>query len=132
MIVSSSFLLQPVTKFKSFTVEDRPGEQWISLKRKYGDKENIKVEATMFDGSVPVSKSSGDNAGEHMQLHITMIVSISKENGGNFLEIMCSAWPDSIEINKIFIRKPEMPAQPYAGPEFKYDNSITSYACFHA
>ncbi|KAF3450955.1 hypothetical protein FNV43_RR07044 [Rhamnella rubrinervis] len=44
---------QPVTAFDSFTVDERPGEQWISLKRKYGENEDIKVEVTMFDGAIP-------------------------------------------------------------------------------
>ncbi|KAM0957078.1 hypothetical protein ACFX13_025883 [Malus domestica] len=112
---------QPVTKFKSFTVNDQPGEQWITLKRKFGEKEDIKIEATMFDGSVPIPNSKGGaGLGKDVQLHITMIVNISKKEGGNVFEIMCSAWPDTIEINKLFVRKPEkMPAQPYAGPEFK-------------
>ncbi|KAM5578586.1 uncharacterized protein ABKV19_008746 [Rosa sericea] len=113
---------QPVSEFNSFTVDNRSGEQWISLKRKFGHNEEIKIEATMFDGSVPITKSGGGGGGlgEDVQLHITMVVNISKEEGRNALEIMCSVWPDTIEINKLFIRKPEnMPAQPYTGPEFK-------------
>ncbi|TQD95487.1 hypothetical protein C1H46_018899 [Malus baccata] len=75
----------------------------------------------MFDGSVPAPNSKGvAGLRNDVQLHITMIVNIFKKEGGNVLEIMCSAWLDSTEINKLFIRKPEkMPAQPYAGPEFK-------------
>lgn len=79
----------------------------------------------MFDGSVPAKKSGGGGGGgigEDVQLHITMVVNISKEEGGNALEIICSVWPDTIEINNLFIRKSgNMPAQPYTGPEFKYD-----------
>ncbi|CAB4272931.1 unnamed protein product [Prunus armeniaca] len=112
---------KPVTKFKSFTVNDRPGEQWISLRRKFEDNEDIKIEATMFDGAVPAPKSKGGSGlGKEVQLHITMIVNISKKEGGNVLEIMCSVWPDTIEINKLFVRQPDnMPAQAYVGPEFK-------------
>lgn len=79
----------------------------------------------MFDGAVPGPNSGGgvEGLGDHV-LHITMIVNISKKEGGNVLEIMCSVWPDSIEIDKLFIKKSDnMPLQPYAGPEFKY-------ACF--
>ncbi|KAH7547462.1 hypothetical protein FEM48_Zijuj01G0312700 [Ziziphus jujuba var. spinosa] len=109
---------QPVTKFNSFTVDERPGEQWISLKRKYGENEDIKLEATMFDGAIPGPNSAG-GVGDHV-LHITMIVNISKKEGGNVLEIMCSVWPDSIEIDKLYVKKRDnMPPQPYAGPEFK-------------
>ena len=112
--------MQPVTKFGSFIIDDRPGEQWIRLKRKYAD-EDIKVEVTMFDGAVPAPNSVGKGGiGEEMQLHITLIVNISKGEGGNVLEIMCSAWPDTIEIKRLFIRSNDkMVAQPYAGPEFK-------------
>ncbi|CAH8341271.1 unnamed protein product [Eruca vesicaria subsp. sativa] len=60
-----------------FTVEERPGEQWISLRRKFGDKENN-------------------------------------------LEIMCSAWPNKIEISKLCVRK-GVNSSPsfYDGPEFE-------------
>ncbi|KAB1218782.1 hypothetical protein CJ030_MR3G026662 [Morella rubra] len=110
---------QPVAKFDAFTVDDRPGEQWIRLRRKFRD-EDIKVEATMFDGSIPTSKSGGGGIGDEVQLHITLIVNITKGEGGDVLEIMCSAWPDSIEIKRLFLcRGVKMPAQSYAGPEFK-------------
>ncbi|XP_050383098.1 uncharacterized protein At2g39795, mitochondrial-like [Argentina anserina] len=118
---------QPVSQFNSFTVDNRSGEQWISMKRKFGHNEDIKIEATMYDGYVPVTKSGGgggggggEGLGPDVQLHISMVVNISREKGGSALEIMCSVWPDTIEIDKLFVRKPEnMPAQPYTGPEFK-------------
>ncbi|XP_021906485.1 uncharacterized protein At2g39795, mitochondrial [Carica papaya] len=110
---------QSITKFGSFTVDDRPGEQWISLNRKFGRTEDIKIEATMFDDSIPVPKSVGD-MGEDVQLHITFIVNISKGDDGEVMEIMCSAWPDSIEITKLYIHQHgKMLAEPYLGPEFK-------------
>lgn len=113
-------MLQPVAKFDSFTVDDRPGEQWIRLEKKFGD-EDIKVEVTMFDGAIPASKSGGSGSiGNEVQLHVSLIVNITK--GGDVFEIMCSAWPDSIEINRLFIRHGnKIPAQPYTGPGFKYD-----------
>ncbi|XP_061342500.1 uncharacterized protein At2g39795, mitochondrial-like [Gastrolobium bilobum] len=109
----------PVTKFGSFMVDGRPGDRWITLKRKFED-EDVKVEVTMFDGAVPAPSASGGVATvDDVQLHITLIVSISKGEGG-VLEIMCSAWPDSIEITRLFIRSNEkMLAEPYAGPDFK-------------
>ncbi|XP_013641693.2 uncharacterized protein At2g39795, mitochondrial [Brassica napus] len=108
--------LKPEDRFGPFTVDERPGEQWVSLRRKYGDKEDIKIEATMFDGSVPSSKStSGDP--EDVQLHITFVVNISKD--GQTLEIMCSAWPDTIQISKFFVRKSSKNSpNAYVGPEF--------------
>lgn len=121
LIVNNVRMLQPVAKFDSFTVDDRPGEQWIRLEKKFGD-EDIKVEVTMFDGAIPASKSggSGSSIGNEVQLHVSLIVNITK--GGDVFEIMCSAWPDSIEINRLFIRHGnKIPAQPYTGPGFKYD-----------
>ncbi|XP_010245555.1 PREDICTED: uncharacterized protein At2g39795, mitochondrial-like [Nelumbo nucifera] len=111
---------EPVTEFNSFTVEDRPGEQWVRLRRKCGDKEEIKIEVTMFDGSIPVPKSGDDAQGEDMKLHISLIVDVSKVEGCDVLEFICSAWPDCLEIQKVFLLKRDgMPAAPYTGPGFK-------------
>lgn len=114
--------LQPEDRFGPFTVDERPGEQWVSLRRKFGDTEDIKIEATMFDGSVPSSKStSGDP--EDIQLHITFVVNIFKD--GQTLEIMCSAWPDTIQISKFFVRKSSKNSpNAYVGPEFEYTDLI--------
>ena len=107
-------------KFDSFTINDRPGEQWIRLKRKFGENENITIEATMFDGAIPASKAAG-SLGEDVQLHISLIVNITKGKGCDVLEIMCSAWPDSMEINRLLVHGGQkMPSQPYTGPGFKY------------
>ncbi|KAF5741770.1 mitochondrial glycoprotein [Tripterygium wilfordii] len=114
---------QPVTTFNSFTIDDLPGEQWMKLKKKFGENEEIKVEATMFDAVIPIQKSVGDGGKrvpEDVKLHITLVVNISKEGVGEVLEIMCSAWPNSIEITKLFIRRNgKMSAQLYDGPEFR-------------
>ncbi|CAL0335258.1 unnamed protein product [Lupinus luteus] len=113
---------QPITKFDSFTVDGRHGERWIRLKRQYAN-EDIKVEVTMFDGAAPAPSSTATGGianADDIQLHITLIVSISKGEGDKVLEIACSAWPDSIEINRMFIRtNKKMQAEPYAGPDFK-------------
>ncbi|CAK9310360.1 unnamed protein product [Citrullus colocynthis] len=123
--------VQPVTKFGAFTVDGRPGEQWIRLDREYGENESIKIEVTMFDRAIPSPKSGGSSSGEDVLLHITTIVHITKGGGNDVLEIMCSAWPDSLEIDRLFLRRGE-PAQPYAGPEFKeldddLQNSLYEY-----
>ncbi|KAI4370943.1 hypothetical protein MLD38_019232 [Melastoma candidum] len=111
--------LEPEKKYDSFTVNERPGEQWVSLKRKFGDNEDIHVEATMFDGAIPASKA-GDGITEEMQLHITLIVNISKGKDDEILEIMCSAWPDSLEIRKLLVRtRQKIPYPIYTGPGFK-------------
>ncbi|PON80986.1 Mitochondrial glycoprotein [Trema orientale] len=121
--LENSPLNQPVTKFDSFTVDERPGEQWVSLKRKFED-EDIKVEATMFDGAVCSSITAGSPAPvagrDDVELHISLIVNISKEKNGNMLEIVCSAWTEELEIDKVSIRKQEsVLAKPYPGPIFK-------------
>lgn len=75
----------------------------------------------MFDQSIPAPKSGGSSSGKDVLLHITTIVHITKGGGSDVLKIICSAWPDSIEIDRLFLRGGEiMPAQPYAGPDFKY------------
>ncbi|KAF9688898.1 hypothetical protein SADUNF_Sadunf01G0035700 [Salix dunnii] len=110
---------QSPTKYESFTIDDLPGEQWIRLKRKFRENEEIKVEATMFDGAVPIPKSGVPGIKEDMLLHITLIINISKGDG-DVLEILCSAWPDSIEITKLFIRRRNKTSlKAYDGPEFK-------------
>ncbi|GMI81995.1 hypothetical protein like AT1G15870 [Hibiscus trionum] len=107
---------QPISRFDSFTVDDRPGEQWIRLKRKFGDKEDITIDATMFDGSVPVSNPTQDDE----KLHMTFIVNISKGDGGNILEMVCTAWPDTMEIKKVYVRGHNRTHDhPYLGPEFE-------------
>ncbi|TXG46291.1 hypothetical protein EZV62_025983 [Acer yangbiense] len=48
------------------------GEQWIRLKGNFGENQDIKVEATMFDGSIPVSKAGGP--GQDVKLHISLVI----------------------------------------------------------
>ncbi|CAJ1951383.1 unnamed protein product [Sphenostylis stenocarpa] len=111
----------PVAKFNSFMVDGRPGERWITLKRQYAD-EDIKLEVTMFDGAVPAptpTPNGGVTNSDEMQMHITVIVSISKGEDGGVLQIVCSAWPNNVEIKRLFIRADEkIIAEPYTGPEF--------------
>lgn len=101
-------------------MEDRPGEQWITMKGNFGENETIKIEATMFDGSAMVPKSGDDSAAENAYLHISLLVDISKGEGQD-LEFVCSAWPDHIEIQKVYIFNREKSlSQPYMGPNFRY------------
>lgn len=74
----------------------------------------------MFDGAAPAPSAKGGVANaDEMQLHITLIINILKGDGGA-LEITCSAWPDSIEIKRLFIRADKnLPAEPYTGPDFE-------------
>ncbi|KAK6120510.1 hypothetical protein DH2020_045768 [Rehmannia glutinosa] len=108
---------EPVPKFNSFKVDERPGEQWIRLSGKFGEKEEIKIEVTMFDGSIPMKKNDDS---EDVKLHITLIIDIFKGKDSNILEFVCSAWPDSIEIRQVFTRGHDrIKDQPYMGPKFK-------------
>ena len=112
--------MQPATEFNSLTVEERPGEQLVTIRGKFGDREDIKIEATMFDGyeHIPVDDSSAVN----VRLHLSLLVDISKGDGGNVLEFVCSAWPDCLDVEKVYIlRHGQMPARPYLGPDFRFD-----------
>ncbi|KAJ6862191.1 hypothetical protein NC652_039130 [Populus alba x Populus x berolinensis] len=111
---------QPEMRFHSFTVEDRSGEQWMIMRGKYDDIEDVKLEVTMFDGYVTVPKLGDDASGEDVRLHISFIVDVSKGDGGENLEFLCSAWPDRLEIQKVYLLRGEkMPGRPYMGPDFR-------------
>lgn len=111
---------QPVTEYNGFTVEDRPGEQWITLRGKFTEDEHIKIEATMFDGSVCVPPSAAECSGEDVRLHISLLVDIWKGDRNELLEFVCSAFSDSLEIQKVYIfRRDNSPIPPYMGPDVK-------------
>ncbi|KAI3868191.1 hypothetical protein MKW92_017024 [Papaver armeniacum] len=115
--------VKPVTTLGSFTVEDRPGEQWIRLRRNYGE-EDIQIESTMFDGICPAPKISDDDtdddADRNMQLRISSIVSISKGENDSVLQFVCFAWPDRLEIQNVFVlRRDGTVVKRYAGQNFK-------------
>lgn len=113
--------MKPVAQFDRFVVEDRPGEQWITLRGKTAEDENIKIEATMFDGSAVVPQSGEEGSKENVRLHISMLVDIWKGEGTDIMEFVCSAWPDSLEIERVLIfRQQESPSQPCMGPYMKY------------
>ncbi|KAA8521667.1 hypothetical protein F0562_012343 [Nyssa sinensis] len=81
---------QPVTEFNAFTVEDHPGDE------------------------------SDDGNGENVRLHINLLVDLSKGEGCDLLEFVCSAWPDCLEIQKVYLfsRDSALP-QSYMGPNFR-------------
>lgn len=102
-------------------MEDRPGELWITLRNKISDDWSVKIEATMFDDAVNVPVSADDSTTENLRLHISMLVDIWKGDGTQLMEFVCSAWPDSLEIEKVYIfRRGESLLQPYMGPDMKY------------
>lgn len=110
---------KPVSSFYSFSIDERPGEQWIKLTRKFGDKEDIKLEATMFEASVPVPKPGGVTTEDDIKLHTTLIVDIFKGEETDVLEFICSAWPESVQIQKVYLCGcDQIASQAYMGPSF--------------
>ncbi|XP_022731324.1 uncharacterized protein LOC111285915 isoform X2 [Durio zibethinus] len=122
---------QPATSFKSFTVQDRPGGKWMTMRGKYGDSEEIKIEVTMFDGCVFVPKPGEDSNGENVLLHISLLVDISKGQGCPEMEFLCSAWPDRLEIQKVYLlNRDKIVINPYMGPDFrKMDGKLQKMLC---
>lgn len=59
-----------------------------------------------------------------MRLHISLLVDVSKGNGCEMLEFLCSAWPDSLEIRNVYLFRKEMQEKmhswPYMGPDSRY------------
>ncbi|WJX16243.1 hypothetical protein P8452_06298 [Trifolium repens] len=112
------YVHQPETEFKLFIVEERPGAQVVTMKGRFGDNEDIKIDATMFDGFANVPAFGDDSSGVNVQLHLSLIVDISKGEDGNGLEFVCSAWPDSLDVHKVFILK-RGSTKPFDGPDFR-------------
>ncbi|KAA3489889.1 Mitochondrial glycoprotein family protein [Gossypium australe] len=111
---------QPATSFNSFTVQDRSGEKWMTMRGKYGENEEIKIEATMFDGCVFVPKPGEDSTGENVVLHISLLVDISKGQGYPDMEFLCSAWPDHLEIQKVYLlNRDKTIINPYMGRDLR-------------
>ncbi|KAH9604659.1 hypothetical protein KSS87_005884 [Heliosperma pusillum] len=110
----------PTPSYDSFSIEERPGQEFIRLKRKFGEKENIKIEATMFDGCVSHPKAGDDNDGENIQLHISLLVDIYKGEGSGGLGFVCSAWPDGLEILKVYtLRSKLLSPKAHMGPNLR-------------
>lgn len=120
--------MQPATEFKSFSVEDRPGEQCIVMKGKFGEDETIKMEATMFDGFMTVPRTGLDASGRDVRLHVSLLVDISKADGSEDMEFLCSVWPNRIEIQNLYmLRRDKITGQPYMGPKFGYGSNLSAF-----
>ena len=98
------------------------------MRSKFGAKEDIKIDVTMFDGCIFVPKlddECNENAltREELRPHISLLVDISKGEDFDMLEFVCSAWPDCLEIQKVFIyrRGQLLLPRPWLGPSFKYE-----------
>uniref|UniRef100_A0A0D6QZS3 Mitochondrial glycoprotein n=1 Tax=Araucaria cunninghamii TaxID=56994 RepID=A0A0D6QZS3_ARACU len=102
-----------------FTIEDKPGEQSICLRRKYGD-EDIKVEVMPLEiGEQDEEDEDDEERGRSGETHVTMIVAISKGEGRRFLEFICSGYSDEIAIDSMSVREPDQSTDClYEGPPF--------------
>ncbi|KAK1287199.1 hypothetical protein QJS10_CPB19g00661 [Acorus calamus] len=113
-------LLPPEEDFDSFAVEDRTGEQWIRLRGKHRNAEDIRVEATMFN---VVETSAPRLADDEPRRNISLIVEVSKgKDCPDVLQFICSAWPDSLQVRKVFLRPRDsslVPINPHMGPNFE-------------
>ncbi|KXG36169.1 uncharacterized protein At2g39795, mitochondrial [Sorghum bicolor] len=97
------------SSFKSFAVEDRPGEQWVRLRATRtsagAGAEEVKVEATMFDGAAePVPDDAPlfrrvESLERGPRLHLSLIVEVTR--GDRVLGFICSAWPDDLAVRHV-------------------------------
>ena len=108
-----------------FAVEDRPGEQWARLRRVFpaaeGEEEEVRVDATLVDGALPPTRSGADT-GAPPRLHISVKVEVSKAaRPGVALNFECSAWPDEMEVQRVFPvrRGGPSPLRQYVGRQFR-------------
>ncbi|KAJ0980534.1 hypothetical protein J5N97_008789 [Dioscorea zingiberensis] len=115
----------PAPSFGPFSIEDNPGEQWVRLRRQISSTEDLKVDATMFDGAAPLpenlSKKVDALESGGARLHISLSVEVSKgESCPWVLQFVCSAWPDALDVEKVFpVARDSMPLRPYMGRNFK-------------
>ncbi|KAH9317544.1 hypothetical protein KI387_019313, partial [Taxus chinensis] len=101
-----------------FTIEDNPGEQSVTLRRKYGN-EDIKVEAMGIDIADQEGEDDGDNERGNEQPQLSFNVNISKGDGP-YLEFNCSAYADEIVIDMMSVKNPkgDPDVLAYEGPAF--------------
>ncbi|CAM0944868.1 unnamed protein product [Alopecurus aequalis] len=111
-----------------FTLHDRPGEQWVRLRRTFsasegGDEEEVKVDATMVDGAVaPTRSGAGAEDGGSPRMHISVHVEVSKLARPDLaLSFDCSAWPEEMDVERVFPvrRSGPTPEQQYMGRQFR-------------
>jgi complement component 1 Q subcomponent-binding protein len=112
-----------------FTVDDRPGEQWVRLRRAFsasegGGEEEVKVDATLVDGAVAPTRSGAvaEDGGGPPRMHISVHVVVSKPARPDLvLSFDCSAWPDEMDVERVFPvrRSAPTPEQQYMGRQFR-------------
>ncbi|KNA25460.1 hypothetical protein SOVF_005750 [Spinacia oleracea] len=69
---------QPPASSNIFSVENCPCEQFVRLRCKFHEKEDIKIEAIVFDGCVSDPKPGDDADGEDIRLYLSLLVDIYK------------------------------------------------------
>ncbi|GJN34605.1 hypothetical protein PR202_gb23283 [Eleusine coracana subsp. coracana] len=97
------------SSFKSFTVEDRPGEQWVYLHaaRAGAVTEKVKVEATMLDCTTdPLPEDAPlfqriESLERGPRQHLSLFVEVVRGGGDRVLEFVCSAWPDELAVRHV-------------------------------
>ncbi|BAF23813.1 uncharacterized protein At2g39795, mitochondrial [Oryza sativa Japonica Group] len=131
--ISSRRAPSPPPSAAPFAVDDRPGEQWIRLRRAFGgddddEKEEVRVDATMVDGATAPTRSGevagagpDDAAGPQLRMHISVNVEVTKAARRDLaLTFECSAWPDEMEVERVYPVRRGGPAaaQQYMGRQF--------------
>ncbi|PON37366.1 Mitochondrial glycoprotein [Parasponia andersonii] len=105
-----------------FEIQDNPGLQTITLKRKY-QGEDIQVEVHMPDLVTGEQNDDDDNGDEDseksVQSSIPLVVNVSKKDGPS-LEFSVTAYPDEIAIEALSVKHPENSDDQiaYEGPDF--------------
>ncbi|XP_044970793.1 uncharacterized protein At2g39795, mitochondrial-like [Hordeum vulgare subsp. vulgare] len=106
-----------------FAVDDRPGEQYIRLRRAFGEEE-VRVDASMIDGAVAPTRSgvAAEDGGPPARMHISVHVEVTKPARPDFaLNFECSAWPEEMDVERVFPvrRTGPAPEQQYIGRQFR-------------
>ncbi|KAL3652178.1 hypothetical protein CASFOL_001859 [Castilleja foliolosa] len=109
-----------VPKGFPFEIEDKPGQQTITLTRTY-EGESITVEVHMPD-LVTGDENDEDNDEEdegEQKSSLPLVVRVSKKSGPS-LEFGCTAYSDEIAIDSLTIKDPETSEDQiaYEGPDF--------------
>ena len=110
-----------------FEIQDEEGKSIITLRRKYQD-EDIEVTVAMSSlvtGQEPDrddGNGDGEEGGEgsgHSSIPLT--VNVKRQGDGPGLEFICTAYPDEVTIDAMFVREPKQDQEmlAYEGPDFK-------------
>lgn len=106
-----------------FKIEDVPGQQTITLSRKYQD-ESITVEVHMPDlvtGGEDDNEDDDDDDDDEKptQSHVPLVVKVAKSHKF-ILEFNCTAYPDEISVDSMSVKKPDSAEDEiaYEGPDF--------------